>query len=110
MRPHVVDGRFAPMLSPARKRTLRARAHHLEPVILIGQHGLSTAVLDEVARALDDHELIKIRFRGVEREARAAAIARMCADLAADLVLSIGGTAVLFRPQADGAAGARRPS
>ena len=90
------------MLTANARRALRARAHHLKPVVLIGQNGVSDAVLGEVTRALDDHELIKIRFRGVDRHQRAAEVARVCETLAAELVSSIGGTAVLFRERSDG--------
>ena len=71
------------MLTAEGKRSLRARAHHLKPVVLIGQHGVSDAVVAEIGIALDAHELIKIRFRGTEREAREADVARICATLAA---------------------------
>ena len=85
------------MLTGDHKRNLRARAHHLKPVVLIGQHGVSTAVLAEIERALFDHELIKIRFRGSERIERAVAIDRICESLTAELVANVGGTAVLYR-------------
>ena len=85
------------MLTADGKRSLRAQAHHLKPVVLIGQHGVSDAVIAEIGIALDAHELIKIRFRGAEREARDADIARICETLAAEFVSGIGGTAVLFR-------------
>ena len=85
------------MLTAEGKRSLRARAHHLKPVVLIGQHGVSDAVIAEISIALDAHELIKIRFRGTEREAREAEVARICATLAAEFVAGIGGTAVVYR-------------
>jgi RNA-binding protein len=85
------------MLTAEGKRSLRAQAHHLKPVVLIGQHGVSDAVIAEIGIALDAHELIKIRFRGAEREAREADIARVCETLAAEYVAGIGGTAVLYR-------------
>ena len=85
------------MLTAEGKRSLRAQAHHLKPVVLIGQHGVTDAVIAEIGIALDAHELIKIRFRGAEREARDADIARICDSLGADFVSSVGGTAVLWR-------------
>ncbi len=85
------------MLTAEGKRSLRARAHHLKPVVLIGQHGVSAAVVAEIGIALDAHELIKIRFRGSEREAREADVGRICATLAAQFVFGIGATAVLYR-------------
>jgi putative YhbY family RNA-binding protein len=47
------------------RRWLKQQAHHLKPVVLLGQHGLSEAVLAEIQLALDHHELIKIRVNGV---------------------------------------------
>ena len=48
------------MLTAEGKRSLRAQAHHLKPVVLIGQHGVTDAVIAEIGIALDAHELIKI--------------------------------------------------
>lgn len=84
-------------LSSAERRSLRARAHALEPVVLIGGAGLSQGVLAEVSRALDDHELIKVRLPGVERSAREAMAAELCAALGALDVQGIGHVRVLFR-------------
>lgn len=89
------------MLSKESKRSLRAQAHTLKPVVLIGQHGVTPGVMAELTRALDDHELIKIRFRGTERDERALEIERICSTLEAELVGSIGGTAVLYRRNPD---------
>ena len=89
------------MLTAERKRSLRTRAHHLKPSVLIGQHGVTAAVLSEIERALFDHELIKIRFRGADRDERAVEVAGMCTTLAAELIASIGGTAVLYRERRD---------
>ena len=85
------------MLSPAEKRKLRQDAHHLKPVVLVGQHGLTPAVLAEIDRALFDHELIKVRLRGQDRVQRAAEIGRMVGELGAQLVTSIGAIAVVYR-------------
>jgi RNA-binding protein len=85
------------MLSPVEKRKLRQSAHHLKPVVLIGQHGLTAAVMAEIERALFDHELIKVRFRGHDRAARTEEVGRVATELAADVVATIGGTVVLYR-------------
>ncbi|MEX2482778.1 MAG: ribosome assembly RNA-binding protein YhbY [Gammaproteobacteria bacterium] len=85
------------MLSPVEKRKLRQSAHHLKPVVLVGQHGLTSAVMAEIERALFDHELIKVRFRGHDRDTRAEEIGRVATELTADVVGLIGGTAVLYR-------------
>ncbi len=93
----ILNHGLASMLTAEGKRSLRARAHHLKPVVLIGQHGVSDAVIAEISIALDAHELIKIRFRSSEREVREAEVARICDTLAAEFVSGIGGTAVLYR-------------
>lgn len=98
------------MLTSERKRALRAEAHKLKPVVLIGQHGVTAAVLAEIGRALDDHELVKIRFRGSEREERVQEVARICATLAADLVGTIGHTATLYRANPERQRRAARPA
>ena len=89
------------MLTPAEKRKLRQSAHHLKPVVLVGQAGLTGAVAVEIDRALTDHELIKIRFRGMDRRERDAEIERVSRELEATLVTTIGGMAVLFRRNPD---------
>ncbi|MGH6629261.1 MAG: YhbY family RNA-binding protein, partial [Burkholderiales bacterium] len=77
-------------LNPAERRALRARAHHLHPVIMIGEAGLTPAVLNEIDNALKGRELIKIRVLGHDRRAREALIGRICAALAASPVQHIG--------------------
>ncbi len=63
-------------LSENQRRFLRGRAHALKPIIQIGGKGLTDAVAKETARALHDHELIKVRAPGADREARDALFAR----------------------------------
>ena len=65
-------------LTPAQRQTLRGRAHTLDPVVLIGAAGLSPAVLAEIHRALDSHELIKIRVLGDDRQARDRLLIEIC--------------------------------
>ncbi|MBM3347771.1 MAG: YhbY family RNA-binding protein [Betaproteobacteria bacterium] len=84
-------------LTPAMRRALRARAHPLKPVVMIGNDGLTPAVLAEVDRALQSHELIKIRMFGDDRDARAVALADMCAHTAAVPVQLIGKILVIYR-------------
>ena len=85
------------MLTAANKRKLRQSEHHLKPVVLIGQHGVTGAVIAEIERALSDRELIKVRFRGIDRAQSDADIARVAAELGAEVVNTIGGIAVLYR-------------
>ena len=86
-------------LAPARRRALKARAHHLEPVVLIGDAGLTPAVLAEIDVHLKSHELIKIRVSGEDRDARVAMIATISEALGASAVQHIGKILVMFRPK-----------
>ncbi len=78
------------------KKKLKAQAHPLNPVVMIGQAGLTPAVLKEIDLALDTHELIKVKIRA-EREERNVIREQICADTSAELVQSIGQVAVFFR-------------
>lgn len=84
-------------LTPARRRELKARAHSLEPVVMIGDKGLSPAVLKEIDVNLNSHELIKIRVAGDDRALRESFLRQVCAALAASLVQHIGKILVIYR-------------
>ena len=86
-------------LTPAERRALRARAHHLHPVVMIGEAGLTPAVLNEIDLALKSHELIKIRVLGAERSRRDSLIAEIGAALGASPVQHVGKILVVFRPR-----------
>jgi RNA-binding protein len=86
-------------LSSEQRRTLKARAHHLEPVVIIGDAGLTPAVILEIDVHLKSHELIKVRVAGDDRDARAAMINTICESLHAGLVQHIGKTLIVFRPK-----------
>jgi RNA-binding protein len=86
-------------LTPLQRQELKAKAHHLEPVVIIGDAGLTPAVLREIDIHLKSHELIKIRTHGDDRDARVAAIGEISAALNASLVQHIGKTLVMFRPK-----------
>ena len=91
-----IIGRMEP-LQPAFRRELRARAHHLHPVVVIGHHGLTPAVLHEIDVALSAHELIKVRVFSDDRSERGALSDRICAALDCGLVQQIGKLIVLWR-------------
>jgi putative YhbY family RNA-binding protein len=86
-------------LTPAERRALRARAHPLHPIIMIGEAGLTPSVMKEIDLALKSHELIKIRVLGDDRDARAAMMEEICAALGANPVQQIGKILVVFRPR-----------
>ena len=85
------------VLSPAQRRELKARAHPLNPVVLVGGGGLTQPVLDEIERALAAHELIKVRAAESGREARAQMIADICQRTCAQPVQVIGKVLVVYR-------------
>ena len=85
------------LMTPGERKELRARAHALKPVILVGDAGLSDAVLAETDRALHDHELIKVRLPGGEREIREQMAVRLCEQLGAQQIQAIGHIRVIFR-------------
>lgn len=85
------------MISATERRALRARSHPLKPSVLLGQHGLTPAVIIAIDEALATHELIKIRLRGVERESREQVSNEIATQMNADVVNIIGQILILFR-------------
>jgi len=88
-------------MTPAERRALMARAHRLDPVVMIGGKGLTDAVIAEIDRALKSHELIKVRAPAMERDDRAAAAEAICTRTGAELVQRVGKVMVLFRRNPD---------
>ncbi len=88
-------------LAPRRRKALRARAHALDPVVMIGEAGLSPGILAELDRSLKSHELIKIRVLGANRGARDTLLAEICAQSGAQPVQHIGRMLVIFRENPD---------
>lgn len=84
-------------LTAADKKQYRAIAHNLNPVIIVGDKGLSDGLLDELNRALDDHELIKVKIASTERDVRAQLIEELCEKSKASLIQTIGKIAILLR-------------
>lgn len=84
-------------LSGKQRRWLRGQAHHLDPVVIVGHAGLSGPVLLAIDEALDEHELIKVRFgdAGLDRKQLAAELE---AKLECELAGTIGRIAILYRP------------
>jgi putative YhbY family RNA-binding protein len=86
------------ILTPSERRALRARAHPLRPVVAVGQHGLTPAVLHEIDVALLAHELIKIRVFSAVRGDRDALLLRICAETDAAPVQHLGRVLTVWRP------------
>lgn len=79
------------------RQHLKARAHALKPIIMVGNNGVSAAVNKEIDRALNDHELIKVKIQSTDREARRQMLAEICEASGAELVQSIGAIGVIYR-------------
>lgn len=86
-------------LTVAERKVHRAEAHHLDPVVMIGNDGLTPAVRKEADAALKAHGLIKIRVLGDDREAREALYQQLADDLGAAPIQHIGKLLVLWRPK-----------
>lgn len=91
--------RVAPSLTARERAALKARAHPLEPLIRVGHAGVTDAALAAIDRALDAHELIKVKIGEGEREDRSEMRASICARTGAALVQSVGRVLVLWRPR-----------
>ena len=85
-------------LTTSERRALRADAHHLDPVVMIGGDGLTPAVVKETDSALKAHGLIKVRVLGDDRAAREEIFAQLCDQLNAAPIQHIGKLLVIWRP------------
>lgn len=88
-------------ITSQQRSSLRATAHPLRPVVLIGDRGLTEAVLKEIDLNLNAHQLIKVRVAGDDREARIAMMDTICDTLSCALVNHLGKTLILFRPDTE---------
>ncbi|RRJ49947.1 YhbY family RNA-binding protein [Acinetobacter baumannii] len=88
-------------LSIHERKRLRQIGHVLNPaVVMIGGQGLTDAVIEETLRALNDHELIKVKIAGEDREARAAVIDAIVEATGAEAVQKIGKIVLLYKKAA----------
>lgn len=84
------------MLTSTQRKKLRGLAHPLEPVVQVGHHGVTDAVLEQVRAALLAHELIKVRLR--EPEDKKALAAALASGSESDLCGLVGHTVILYKP------------
>ena len=84
-------------LNNADKKRLRAIGHQLKPVITISEKGLSENIQLELERALNDHELIKLKLVTGDKAAKAALIEKICALSKGDVVQTVGHMLLLYR-------------
>ena len=89
---------------------MKARAHALDPVVLIGAAGLSPTVLAEIERSLKSHDLIKVRVPGADRSGREAILEEICRRTGAQSVQHIGKILVLFREDPEPSPGSAEDS
>jgi RNA-binding protein len=89
-------------LTERQRKYLRGLGHSLNPVLLLGQHGITPAVIAEAQRALHDHELIKVRFRVADRDARDAGLAQLATATGSVMLQRIGHTALYYKRRIDG--------
>jgi RNA-binding protein len=84
-------------LSITEKKRFRQIGHQLNPVVMLGGQGLTEGVMAEIERALEDHELIKVRIGGEDREARRAVIDAITGQTRSEAVQIIGKLVLLYR-------------
>ena len=86
-------------LNSEQRSQLRSLAHSLDPVVMIGDAGLTDAVLKEIDVSLNAHELIKIRVFGDDRQARLDMLESICEQMEAAPIQHIGKLLVIYRPK-----------
>jgi len=84
-------------LTERQKKHLRRLAHDLHPVVLVGQRGMNTGVVEELKLALDHHELVKLRVRAGSREDRDAIFADLAGQSASEFVFRIGNVGLFYK-------------
>ncbi len=84
-------------LEQAKIKQLRAIGHRLKPVVIISENGLTEGVANELERALNDHELIKVKYAFEDRDAKRTAIDETINKTGAELVQTIGKIALIYR-------------
>ncbi|MDW5378687.1 ribosome assembly RNA-binding protein YhbY [Halomonas sp. HP20-15] len=84
-------------LSQAQKKAFRSIGHHLSPLVTVADNGITEGVVGELKRALNDHELVKVKIAVGERDTRNALAEQLASDSGAELVQTIGKMALLYR-------------
>ncbi len=84
-------------LTSIQKKQLKAIAHNLKPVVMIGQYGIKDSIHDEIALALEHHQLIKIKMAGMEKAERSTLQTAISQQHQATIIQTIGAIVVLYR-------------
>jgi len=82
-------------------KQLKALAHKLKPIVTVGQHGMKESINDELAIAIDFHQLVKVKISVGDRDERDSLIGQFTKTHKAELVQKIGNIAVLYRRNFD---------
>ncbi len=88
---------FIMSLTATQKKQYRTIGHNLNPIVTVAGNGLSENVQLEVDRALEDHELIKVKLNVGDRSVKKALIRDLCEQVQAELVQEIGNIALIYR-------------
>jgi RNA-binding protein len=88
------------LLNKSQKKRLRSLGHNLNPVVTVASKGLSNNVMEEINRALGDHELIKVKLAVADRQIKRHLIAVICKRTSANLIQRIGNIALVYRHNA----------
>ncbi len=88
-------------LNKKQLKHLKAMSHTLKPVVIVGNAGITEAVLAEIDSRIEHHELIKVRLNASDRESRKTMTDTICESAHAALINSIGHIAVFYRPAAE---------
>ncbi|MDQ6976313.1 MAG: ribosome assembly RNA-binding protein YhbY, partial [Mariprofundaceae bacterium] len=84
-------------LNSKARSEIKSRAHHLKPVVRLGQHGLTEAVINETDVSLTTHELIKVHIHNGERDQRKEMAEELCKKTKAECIGTIGKVFILYR-------------
>jgi RNA-binding protein len=92
----ITSGKCMP-INTERKKQFRTIGHKLNPIVTIAGNGLSVGVITELNRALDDHELIKVKLGLAERDERKEVVAELLKLPNVELIQEIGKVVLLYR-------------
>ncbi len=88
--------RYNKTMTSSQRKILSSAASNLNPLVIVGQGGMTEGVVQKIAKVLDDHELIKVKFNEFKEEKKDLT-AELCAQTGAELVRIIGNVAILYK-------------
>ena len=87
-------------MTSAQRKTLSSAASNLNPLVIVGQNGLTDGIVQKVAKVIDDHELVKVKFNEFKEEKKDLT-SELCSKTGAELVRIIGNIAILYKESSD---------